>query len=772
MTAFHAAAHQTDVKIQQLQVRAIDRVLTLIYRTNSWRLTKPLRLLRRLFFSQTFGIDPDLCSPDLNPVPNSPGDWISTGTDPQFLIPCHLSRGWIRIRLKMTSDVPGFIELYFDTGGGCNPANQMQLTYNSGQVDVDRYIHIANSMRIIRIDPLTAPGKFHLEHFSIQTVPTLISLLRAVKAKVTNLTARGRNTKALGTAAKLIFSGNFREFKNKLLDLGPGGENPSVWRFARPTESEREALRAEAKQIANPPLISIVMPVYNTPENYLRMAIDSVFNQIYTHWELCIADDCSPSPHVRKILDEYAARDSRIKVTYRKKNGHIAAASNTALELVTGEYAGLLDHDDELAEIALLKMAQAIAADRSVDMLYSDEDKLSLAGEHFDPFFKPDWSPEYFLACMYTCHLGVYRTTLLREINGFRSDFDTAQDYDLVLRLTAKTTRVKHVPEVLYHWRAIPTSTASGHSAKPQAHDFAQRALKDYLGASGFPGSVEAGPAPGFHRIRYAIRGRPLVSIIIPSACRPLKIDGRESSHVIRCVESIFKKSTYKDFEVLIVDRNEMPPSMQSRFEKLGVKRVTYDVAFNWSLVNNLGVKASKGTHYLFLNDDMEVINPDWLESLLEFSQQPAIGAVGAKLMFPNGRLQHVGVTVLGSNPKHMYYGAAGSEPGYFNSNVVHRNLSAVTGACLMTRADVFRELNGFTEELPYNYNDVDYCLKVISSGKRVVYTPYAQLFHYESATKTGTYPSEVLEFQRRWAKKFPTDPFCPASAQLMAVPQ
>jgi GT2 family glycosyltransferase len=527
------------------------------------------------------------------------------------------------------------------------------------------------------------------------------------------------------------------------------------------TDARRKQMRATVAGWVNPPIISVILPIYNTPEDYLRKCLDSVCGQIYPHWELCVADDASPDPHVGQILDEYAKRDSRIKVRHRTSNGNISAASNTALEMATGEYVALLDHDDELTEHALYRMAEAIIGDRSVDMLYSDEDKLTPTGERVDPFFKPDWSPEYFLSCMYTCHLGVYRTSLIRQIGGWRSEFDGAQDYDLVLRLLRHNPKIRHVPDVLYHWRVHAGSTASSAAAKPQAHVRAHEAIEQYLLSQGRAAIVEDGPAEGFHNVRYEIVGNPRVSIIIASACRNEEIDGKETWLALRCVQSIRRRSTYANLEILVLDQNNMPAELEGELNRLGVRRVSYDFTFNWSAVNNRGAAAATGDYLLFLNDDVEVISPDWIERMLGYAQWPEAGAVGPKLLFGDGTLQHSGVVLPGGNPTHPFIGHPGNHPGYFYSARVHRNWSAVTGACLMTRADVFRSVGGFDARFPLNYNDVDYCLRLGERGLRVVYVPNAELYHFESSTRQANIESAELEaLHQMWNQKFKCDPF------------
>jgi O-antigen biosynthesis protein len=429
------------------------------------------------------------------------------------------------------------------------------------------------------------------------------------------------------------------------------------------------------------------------------------------------------------------------------------------LALASGEYVALMDNDDEISEHALYRVAKEIVTNRDVDMLYSDEDKLDLEGNHVEPFFKPDWSPEYMLSCMYTCHLGVYRASLVREIGGFRTQFDSAQDYDLVLRIMARTEKIRHIPDVLYHWRMLPTSTASGAAAKPKAHEAARTALEKYLAAQKIEGKVDYGPAAGLHRVRYSIRGQPKIAIIIPSTCRPLQ--GESIAMVERCINSIIEKSSYKNYEIIVLDRKQMSADMEKRFLKLGVKRVSYNEPFNWSRVNNLGVKHTDAEQLLFLNDDTEILTCDWLESMLEHSQRMEIGAVGAKLLFPDGKVQHAGVTVINGLPGHPFYLFNDEHFGYYGSLVSTRNYIAVTGACLMSRMDVFNSVGGFDEFYPLNYNDVDYCLKVHHSGKRIVYTPYARLKHYESVTRPKKMEAyEMNEFRRRWYKRLHNDPY------------
>lgn len=520
----------------------------------------------------------------------------------------------------------------------------------------------------------------------------------------------------------------------------------------------------EIAQWDNPPTFSIIMPVYNIEGVWLKKAIESVRQQIYPHWQLCIADDASIKPHVREILNRYQALDQRIRVQFQPQNRGISYASNVALELATGDFIALLDHDDELANYALLEVARLIQRHPDADFIYSDEDKIDPKGIHFNPFFKPDWSPEYFHGCMYTCHLGVYRTAIVREIGGFRSEYDGSQDWDLVLRVVEKTQNIYHIPKVLYHWRTIPASAATGETAKPWAYIAAQKALEDMVHRSPYPGWVEEGPAIGFFRVRRHLIDHPLISIIIPSAGKVLDINNQSVCLLENCIRSILDLSTYDRFEIIVVDGFDLPDSTCQFLEKKKISLIRSPAVFNFSERMNRGVAAAQGDYLLMLNDDTEVTTSDWLESMLEMAQQQEIGAVGAKLLFPNGRIQHSGVLVLQGNPCHAFYDTTAINPGYFFSNQINRNYIAVTGACLLVRRQVFEQVGGFDEAFPLNYNDVDLCCKIHQAGYRNVVVPFVQLTHYESATRPPALKPEELErFQAKWLpyfNQFSSDPY------------
>ncbi len=754
---------------------AIERNLNQgMIRSWSWRLLAPLRMLRRWVASRRYDRRQFLPIQQIEqPDPDLP-HYESLGNDPQFLLPCVLPAGWVRVDYRLHTDTDSSLEIYADHGDGFLATTCVHREPVEGTTARTCYLHLARPVRALRIDPVEEPCRFRLEHFALQTLTPPAALGRAMMSKLHLLLKYRCLGAAFLRGLGLLARGRVGEFVRKFYAglEGNCGELPGkydhvaayeTWREKRQlTDADRDRLRVQAAEMVNAPTISILLPTHNTPEVLLRKCIESVLRQTYPHWQLCIADDGSSAAHVRPILEKYAADEPRIALVFRPRSGNISAATNSALELAHGEFIALLDHDDEIAEHALSRVAETLVADPTLDMVYSDEDKLEPDGRHSDPFFKPDWSPEYFLSCMYTCHLGVYRTALARQIGGFRSDFDSAQDYDFVLRLTARTQRIAHIPDVLYHWRKTPTSTASGAAAKPKAHETAANALRTWLIETGREGTVEPTEITGFHRVRLALRGTPKVSVVIPSGGKRAILHDKETWFVARCVESLREQTTYPNVEVIVLYNETIEPELERLLVGHGVRLIDYrrPGPFNLADKMNHGASLATGEQIVFLNDDIEVLTPDWLQAMLEYAQQDEIGAVGAKLFFPNGRLQHGGVLIPGGCPTHAFHAYPGFYPGYFNSQVVTRNWIAVTGACLMTRAEVFRAVGGFDLAFPLNYNDVDYCLRLRERGLRSVCTPYARLVHHESVTKDGFFPVELEMFQTRWGEKLPDDPY------------
>jgi GT2 family glycosyltransferase/SAM-dependent methyltransferase len=768
--------------------------VSILTRSLSWKLAAPLRILQRWVKPESF------TSVDLRPwfelKPTEPGGWMGPGTgplpleweslglDPQFVLPVMLPKGYVRIEMKLSGPTRALTELYADEGEGFTAGSCVESFEWEETLTVDICVKFDKPVFGLRLDPMGTPGIFHLHFLRVTPLAGPRILGHAIAKKLELLRMYRLTGTTFANGAKMLATGQFRRAFGKVMQtyaddrrLGPSSmasrTSYDVWRRRRElTPAERRRQSDVSNVWLNPPTISAIVPVYNPPPDCLEKAIQSVRQQTYPLWQLCLADDGSTDPRIAPILRKHAAADPRIVVSFAEKNGGISAASNRALDRATGDFIALFDHDDELAPHAFFKMAEAIRANPQADFFYSDEDKITMEGTHIDPFFKPDWSPDFFLSCMYTCHLGVYRRALVEKLGRFRSEFDTAQDYDLALRFVStiqndqrdgglpESHRIVHVPDVLYHWRMLPGSTALTARAKPKAEETARRAVDSYLQRVNKPGRAERGSAVGLHRVRYEIQGRPKVSIVIPTAGRRCTIRGKETWYALHCVESIRKQTTYDHYEIVVVDNDDLHPQLARSLDALGVRRIPFTEPFNLSVKMNLGVAKSEGDYVILLNDDTEVQTPDWIEAMLEVGQWPEVGAVGAKLLFEDGRLQHAGVTFVDRVPLHHFYAAPGDYPGYWHGNLLIRNYSAVTGACVLVRTDDYHAVGGFDPEFPLNYNDIDMCLKLRRRGLRIVYQPHAILSHFESASKDGIFQEEIDRFVAKWGNEFACDPY------------
>ncbi|ASG23709.1 glycosyltransferase family 2 protein [Nitrospirillum viridazoti] len=476
---------------------------------------------------------------------------------------------------------------------------------------------------------------------------------------------------------------------------------------------------------------SIVVPIYNTPPALLEAAIRSVEAQWYPHWQLVLVDDASPNPATRAALEQ--PRDPRVTILRQPANQGISGATNAGLAAATGDFVVFLDHDDELTADCLYELALCIAA-HDPDFVYSDEDKITEDGRFTQPFFKPDWSPDTMMSTMYTCHVSCVRRSLVNELGGLRPEYDGCQDWDLVLRLAERTTRIQHVTKVLYHWRIIPQSTAADLNAKPYVVSVSERLRADTLARRGLKGTLEPLPQlPSYHRVRYDIRGTPTISIIIPS---------RDNQPVLSaCLDSIRARSSYDRYEIVVLDNGSREPATLGYLNRIrawpGVKVIRHDAPFNYSELNNLGVAAATGDILLFLNDDTEVLTTDWLERMAGYAQLDHVGAVGAKLLYPGGeKVQHAGVLNLFNGPSHAFLRQDRNHYGYFLRNLLEYNWLAVTGACLMVERRKFEAVGGFDETLPIAYNDVDLCMRLHEVGYYNVMCQAAELIHHESISR------------------------------------
>ena len=515
------------------------------------------------------------------------------------------------------------------------------------------------------------------------------------------------------------------------------------------------------------PLISLIVPVYYQEPQDLQLMIDSVLKQSYGRWQLCLANGGS-SPPSRELLDWYQRRDPRIQVKHLARNYGIAGNSNQALMMARGEYLGLLDADDELSPGALDEVVLALNID-DYDLVYSDHEVVERYGVSDRIFFKPDWSPDYLLSTNYLAHLVVFKKKLLDLAGNFNPALEEAQDYDLLLRLTEKTQKIYHIPKVLYRWRKTRTSAASNFNNKPRAAEAGRRALELALERRGTEATVEYTQRPGIYRVRRRVDHDSLVSIIIPFKNQVMMLK--------KCLQSVFQQSSYKNFEIILVDngstdRNIFDYLYQLKKIRTNLKFISYNREFNFSKINNLAAEFADGQFLLFLNSDTEVLEPTWIEAMLEHAQRPEVGAVGAKLVYPNGNIQHCGV-VLDRRwlARHINLNL----PDWPNLDYIGRtqcvnNYSAVTAACMMVVKKKFQDLGGFDEALPVSYNDVDFCLRLSRQGYINVYTPHALLQHRGSATRARLIrdPESLAGvkeyFKNRWGNDLEHDPYFPYS--------
>ena len=542
-----------------------------------------------------------------------------------------------------------------------------------------------------------------------------------------------------------------------------------VQQFDTPSHRDIRRHQAESAGFRLQPTISIVMPVFDPDPRILDAAIRSVRDQSYSRWELCIADDASSNPAVATVLRRHAEADRRIQLHFRAARGNISAASNTALAMATGEYVALFDHDDLLPPLALHWVVEAINRHPNAKLLYSDEDKVDERGQRFDPHFKSDFNHPLLLAQNMISHLGVYRRDLVARVGGFRVGFEGAQDHDLALRCVAEVSReeIVHIPRILYHWRAIAGSTALSPDQKPTASTAAQRAVTDHVRRFDSGATVEPAPESPMHlRIRHSLPSpAPLVSIIICT---------RDHESLLRtAIESISAKTTYPNYEIVVLDNGSRDTAtldyLSTISNRPGITVIRDDSPFNYSRLNNTAARHARGQVLCLLNDDIEVLTPGWLEEMVSFVVQPNVGAVGARLWYPDGTLQHGGVIIgIGGVAAHAHPRLKRKQTGYFNRGVLQQELSAVTGACLMVRRDVFDEVNGLDEQIAVAFNDVDLCLRIRAAGYRNIWTPFAELIHHESASRGyEDNPEKIARFQReirfmrdRWGATLETDPY------------
>ena len=529
--------------------------------------------------------------------------------------------------------------------------------------------------------------------------------------------------------------------------------------FARHKADKRVLRRQKHASFVQKPLISIVIPLYCTPLPYLKELIESVRRQSYENWQLCLADG-RPDDKAKEFLEKHYGREKRIVYQKLKENGGISANTNAAAELAKGEYLMFCDHDDTLEPDALYEIVKAIN-DTDADVVYTDEDKVSMDGQHyFDPNFKPDFNLFRLRENNYICHIFVVRKSLTDETGMLRSEFDGAQDFDFILRCCEKAKKITHIPKVLYHWRCHMDSTAADPSSKAYAYEAGRKAIREHYQRMGIDAKVDMTERPGWYRSHIKVQGNPMVSIIIPNK--------DHTDDLELCLFSMSRKSTYRNYEVLIVENNSEKEETFEYYKKLPerypkVRVLTWEKEFNYSAINNFAAEEAQGEYLLFLNNDVEILTPDWIEEMLQNCQQENVAAVGAKLYYPDDTIQHAGVVLgLGGIAGHIMCRASREDPGYFGRMISVQEISAVTAACMMVKKSEFDSVKGFDETFQVAFNDIDLCMKFRAAGKKIVFTPYAELYHYESKSrgledtpeKQFRFDKEVKRFQEKWAQQ------------------
>ena len=704
------------------------------------------------------------------PDPKNTQAWISLGEDPYFSVDFmgmdKINAGWYQIDFEIETPKRRFVAgIYLDFGFGFSEDAFINL--NCKQFEkTQRIVKFDKDVLHFRFDPLNKPGSFLVKNFTIQPLTveqafTKISL--ELESKIETKCKSINVLESIDDAYK-EYTG---EFNTSLSSI-----NYHEWieEIEKQTMPSAEDVDIKLSQMTLKPLISVVVPTYNTDAVFLCACIDSVIAQSYPNWELCIADDASPQPHVRRVLDEYQRIEPRIKLVYRPENGHISRASNSALELATGDYVALLDHDDELPQHALYYVALTINDAPEAQVIYTDEDKIDETGIRSQPHFKSDWNPDLFYSQNYVCHLGVYKRELLNRIGGFRTGVEGSQDQDLLLRCLPYVdgSKIIHIPRVLYHWRATKGSTALDSGEKSYTTEAGIKALRDYFSTINPDVLVEGGLVPNTYRLCWPIpKPAPLVSLLIPTR------DKREL--IETCVRSILEKTTYQNYEIVIIDNGSVENSTLEFFEEIQhedkrVRLLRYDHPFNYSAINNFGVSNTQGEIIGLINNDIEVISPDWLTEMVSHAVRPDIGCVGAKLYYANDTIQHGGVILgIGGVANHSHLNFDRSHPGYAARLICTQNYSAVTAACLVVRRFIYLELLGLDENnLKIAFNDVDFCLRVRQAGYRNLWTPFAELYHYESISrgqedtyiKKERFRKEVEFMQQKYDQIILTDPY------------
>jgi len=699
--------------------------------------------------------------------------WVSVSDDPYFILSVgeSVKIGWYRFKLKLKTNVEVTPKLYFDFGLSFNEHFSSELS-SIGADTYEAIIHMEQSPSRIRLDPIDAVGDFDIKSLELEYMSDFkfwqFAAFKALKMLVNNPVANFK--RLIVTGKSLTQSQRFRSVSPKVRYSGTKNSYAN-WRAKNDYDpiAHRSGLKSLIDILTDQPLISIIMPVYNTELHHLDAAIESVSRQIYKNWELCICDDGSNDPDIRKTLEKWVGKDDRIKLVFHEENGHIVKATNSAFGLATGTWIAMMDHDDVISENALAEIIIAINNNPDCQIIYSDEDKIDETGQRIDPHFKPDFSPELFRSMNYFNHLTVHRADNIRAVRGWDNDYIGSQDYDLNLKIWEKVDDVQivHIPKILYHWRQSTGSTAIHETEKNYALNAGRKALEAHLERSKIAADVTVVPDAPYFRVHYAVQHPPpLVTLIIPT---------KDKAGLLKtCISSILEKTTYSNYEILIVDNGSREAETHRYFKRLSsnkkIRIIEFNGPFNFSAINNYAVGYANGEIVGLVNNDIKVITPDWLTEMVSWAQQDRVGCVGAKLYYANDLIQHAGVIVgLGGVAGHSHKYFQRDDPGYFHRLKLCQNLSAVTAACLVIRKSIYQEVGGLNEEyLAVAYNDVDFGLKVKDAGYVNVWTPFAELYHFESISrgsenspeKIKRYNSEVEYMLKTWGGDLKIDPY------------
>lgn len=690
------------------------------------------------------------------------GSYLRDGPHPELRLelPPGIRGGWLDLRLQLSSDVESdwFLRIERDDPSASRESLSTGRVTPSGR-EVFLTVELGPHACRLLLSPAPTGESFEVHRVRVRRISGPRMFLR--KARELS-DADGRpGLKALASA---ICVGGIAGAVKAVVSGHVQADDAAVYRRM----VRREVPRFAPDEGAKGPLLSVLMPVYHPDPIHLDEAIASVRGQTYGHWELCVVDDASDRPGVRDVIERHRRADPRIRAVFRSSRGHICAASNSALELAQGEYVALLDHDDRLHPDALAEVAEVLRGADRPDLIYTDEDHLDVRGRRCRPYFKPDWSPDLLLSHMYTCHLGVYRTELVKKLGGFRAGCEGAQDHDLALRVSEERGAVVHLPRVLYHWRETPQSTAASHANKSYAQEAGLRAVRDALARRNERCVVEHVPRhPGCYVQRWAPASGTTATVIIPTRDRVDLLD--------TCLRSLQATKNATPFDVIVVSNNSQDPATAAFLDHCARERpaqfswFSVDAPFNYARLNNLAADRARGDILVFMNNDIEATQDGWLDALAGCAQRPGCGAVGPLLLYPDGRIQHAGIVLgIGGGAAHVFRGRNADDPGYFNRLLGASNVSAVTGACLAVRRLLFDETGRFDEQFAHWFNDVDLCLRLRQRGAWNVLLPQVRLMHHESASLGSglaaahreRYAQECALMNERWPAAFARDPF------------